>query len=149
MAIGLLTPILDGIWHASSAPRFVVRVPKDDLAVLDAIRRDTLPDAVILQKPELPKVSGGRDAWVPILAGRTIYVSPRTTHWREQEGLYDQAAAFFDGSGAFPDGRYDYIYQSRDLNPEGYDKLLSRLAQNSEWRQNLCLPNACLWGRVR
>lgn len=148
LALGLATPILDGVWHVALAARWVVRIPQDDLAVLDALARDAPPNAVVLQKPELPAVSGGQDVWVPILAGRTVHVSPRTTHWKDQKDRYEQAAAFFHGSEAMPAGHFDYIYLSRALDRDRYDVLLSRLEQAPDWRRKLCLANACLWERA-
>jgi hypothetical protein len=148
LALGLATPILDGIWHTASAARWVVRIPKDDLAVLDAIKRSTPQDAVILQKPERPYLVGGRGVWAPVLAGRTIYASHRATHWRDHEAEFNRADAFFKGNGPLPPGRYDYVYLSRALDPKTYDLLLTRLAEAPNWHRNLCLPNACLWERA-
>ncbi len=147
LALGLATPILDAIWHGASAERWVVRIPKDDLAVLDAIERSTPRDALILQKPEPPYLLGGRDTWAPIVAGRTIITSYRSTHWHDQKREFDQTKAFFDGKGPLPPGQYDYIYLSRALDPKTYDLLLERLAAASGWQRSVCLPNACLFGR--
>lgn len=147
LALGLATPILDTIWHGASTERWIVRVPADDLAVLDAIRRARPRDAVILQKPEPPYLLGGRDTWAPIFAGRTIYASYRSTHWRDQKGDFDRAESFFEGQGPLPPGQYDYIYLSRALDPKTYDLLLERVAETPGWQRNVCLPNACLFER--
>lgn len=148
LALGLVTPVLDGLWHATSGERWIVRIPKDDLAVLKAVRETTPEDAVILQKPAMPFLSKGPDAWAAAIGGRMVYVSPRATHWANHATRYDQARAFFEEDGALPDGGYGYIYVSRALNPGTYDGLVGRLSQDAGWRRKACFPDACLWEKA-
>jgi hypothetical protein len=148
LALGLVTPVLDAAWHAVSGPRWIVRVPKDDLAVLRAIRNATSKNAVILQQPAMPFVSGGADVWVPPIAARKVFVSPRATHWSDNKERYEQALAFFEGRAPLPEGEYGYIYLSRALAPETYDQLMRRLADLPGWQRKACFTNACLWERA-
>jgi hypothetical protein len=57
-----------------------------------------------------------------------------------------QAMDFYGGSGALPEGAYDYVYLSRALHSGTYDTLLANMAR-AGWAENLCLPDACLWTR--
>jgi hypothetical protein len=148
LGLGLATPVLDALWHSTSAARWIVRIPKDDLAVLRAVRDTTPKDAVVLQNPAMPFLDGGPDVWVPPVGGRMIYMSPRATHWGDKTWRYDQARAFFDGDGPLPDGAYSHIYLSRALEPATFDLLMRRLSEDAGWRRATCLPDACLWEKA-
>jgi hypothetical protein len=148
LVLGLATPVLDAAWHSASGARWIVRIPKDDLAVLRAIREETPKDAVVLQSPAMPFLDGGLDVWVPPVGGRMVFMSPRATHWGDKTARYDQALAFFEGKGKLPDGAYSHIYLSRALEPQTFDGLMRRLSEDAGWRRATCLPDACLWEKA-
>lgn len=143
---GLLTPVHDWIWHGASDKRWTITVPPDDLAILMTLKHEAPTGGIVLQYPELPFVSGGKDLWAPILAGRMIYASDRSTDWSAQADRLKQAMDFYGGSGALPEGAYDYVYLSRALHSGTYDTLLANMAR-AGWAEDLCLPDACLWTR--
>ena len=147
LAVGLLTPVHDLVWHHWSGPRWTVRVPPDDMAVLSYLAEEVPVEAIVLQYPELPFVSGGRDLWAPVLAGRMAYASDRSTQWGSQIGRFQQATDFFSGTGQTPEGSFDHIYLSRTLHPETYDSLMARMSNGADWTRGPCLPDACLWHR--
>lgn len=146
-AIGLATPVLDGFWHVARSDRWALTIPADDLSVLKAIKRQTPQEAIILQYPELPFVSQGRDVWVAVVGERIVFSSPRSTHWGEQQGRVDAIEAFFRGTGDLPEGDFDYIYLSRALHPTSYDLLKRRLTASGLWKARQCNANACLLER--
>ncbi|MGV8834231.1 MAG: hypothetical protein ACOH2N_19880 [Devosia sp.] len=147
LVMGLITPLHDTIWHARSTANWIVQVPPDDLAVLERIKAEVPPESQVVQYPELPFVSHGRDVWTSIIAGRMVYASDRSTQWTAQAGRLQQVVSFFAGQGPLPDGNFGYLYLSRTLHPKTYDQLMVRMGAEPGWTQSLCLPDACLWRR--
>ncbi len=147
LVMGMATPVIDTIWHMASAQRWTISVPADDLAVLQALNEEAPRDAQVLNYPELPFVSGGRDIWAPIFAGRTTPVSFRSTAWGEQERLLDAVAAFYAGSGPLPPGNYGYVYLSRSLHPQSFPALMAAMGADADWMRAQCRPDACIWQR--
>ncbi|WP_157216574.1 hypothetical protein [Flavisphingomonas formosensis] len=147
LALGLATPVLDSIWLVHSTESWQVRIPADDLSVLSYLRNDTPTDAIVLQYPALPFVKHGVDTWAAILGNRSVYASPRATHFQSETQRMEQATRYFSGKGPLPRGQYDYIYLSRTLEPQSYDLLNRRLTAAGGWRAVRCGRNACLWKR--
>jgi hypothetical protein len=145
LVLGMVTPALDWAWHGVSSARWVVQVPPDDLAVLDALRRQSGTQIIVLQYPELPFVSAGRGIWAPLFAARMVFASHRSTHWGEQVEKMQQTLLFFEGTGPLPDGQYDVVYLSRTLHPQSYDLLMAKMAGSPGWSKGPCRPDACLW----
>jgi hypothetical protein len=143
-----LTPVHDIVWHAASSPNWSIHVPADDLSVLTHLEREAPTDSVVLQFPELPFVSSGKDVWTPILASRMIFTSPRATRWTDEELQMAQTTAYFSGVGPLPEGDYDFIYLSRALHPRTFEGLVGGMHNTAGWAEKLCLPNACLWSRL-
>ncbi len=92
---------------------------------------------------------GGRDTWVPIFAGRAVPGSYRSTRWAESEPIVAAMERFYAGDAdADPGADIDWIYLSRTLHPDSYDRLADRLTTDADWSPGLVLPGASLFVRA-
>lgn len=151
VATGLPTLLVDFAWHINRRGADRQLVPADDLAILETIQTSTPPDAVIEQFPENPvMLGGGRDQWVPILAGRTVPSSTRATDWAAAAKGWAATRRFYaNQAGAAPDPRADYVYLSRILHPQSFDALAGRLDADRGWSRIASRPDAALFERKR
>ena len=98
-----------------------VAIPTEDMDALLWMRRAIPPGTLVHQPPEAPFIYGGRDAWVPIFAGRPIYAGPRgvvTSHALEDARAISQehsAAALW---AICRDRGIEVLYVSRTLEPD-------------------------------
>lgn len=133
--LGLLTPLHDIWWHSSMAAtsdssRATTVIPADDMRALRWIRETLQKDSIVLQYPEPPFLAGGRDAWIPVLAGRRIVVSPRATNMdvrqlRSARELFEPDSGRLASDAARGLGA-DYIYLSRSLGPRESERVFER-----------------------
>ena len=146
---GLATPAIDVAWHLRSGHDADARIPADDLAVLQHIAQLTEPDSMVLQYPEPPLLAGGRrDMWAAVLGGRTVPASLRATDWASAEPVWAQMEAYYTQPDAEVPMGTDYIYLSRELHPQSYDRMRESLMHDPAWRNALCLESACLFARA-
>jgi hypothetical protein len=149
IATGILTPIIDAIWHLRAESGWPSKIPEQDLKLLDHIAQTVPITARVLQFPEPPLLAGGgRDQWVAIIAGRIVPASLRATNWHDAAPIWAVTQRFYSGQSATVPNEADYIYFSRVLHPKTYDALVRRMAGERDWMRDYCLPDACLFKRT-
>ncbi|WP_438726015.1 hypothetical protein ACR9YC_07830 [Parasphingorhabdus sp. DH2-15] len=137
------------MWHGGKGPIWLTHIAADDMAVLEHLSKVSAKDAMIWQYPEPPELAGGGDdTWVPIIAGRTIPASLRTTDYTNAVDKIAAAQRFFDGENQSIPVNIDWIYLSRHLHAHSFEALQTRLANDDQWRENYCLKDACLFARA-
>ena len=147
--LALPSNVFNLIWQGWSDKRWQVIVPSSDIRALHWLRANSEVQAVVLQFPE-PNylMGGGRDTWVPIFAGRTIYSSYRDTNWVKGSERVEIARRFYEGKLETPPFEVNWVYLSRTLHPATYDQLLVRLRSDVAWRERYCNEQACLFSRA-
>jgi hypothetical protein len=145
---GVMTPVIDTMWHVRREGGWPSLVPSQDLRILSIIKTTTPPDARVLQYPEPPLLKGGgRDQWVPIIAGRIVPASLRATDWRRAEPVLEDIHDFFRGRSDTILDQVDYVYLSRALHETTYDRIFNEMKMNHDWKAVMILRDASLFER--
>lgn len=136
-------------WHGRIGDSFTTVIPKDDRAILNAMRQDTDRHAIVLQYPEPPVLAPerGGDAWAAILGQRAVTASLRATDYPTAKPRIEAAERFFAGLDENIAGEVDLVYLSRVLHPDTYDTLLDRMSSDARFEQVECYDDACLFQR--
>ena len=141
--------ILNFLWQGWADKRWQVIVPDADMRTLGWLGEHSAVDALVLQFPEpIYLMDKGRDTWVPIFAGRTIFASYRDTDWSKGQSRVDLAQRFYEGKLTSVPPEIDWVYLSRTLHPATYDALRHRLSQGEAWRRAYCEMDACLFRKA-
>jgi hypothetical protein len=148
--LSLPTVVLNFLWLGWSGPDSQLHIPADDMAAMTYLREQTPVDAVVLQYPEpVFFLMEGRDSWVPIFGGRTIAASYRSTTWAVSGPIVARIERFYEGDPVIePEPGSDWVYLSRALHPQSYDRLVERLQDDPEWIARLELADASLFARA-
>jgi hypothetical protein len=152
---GLLSPTHDVIWHSClhggcvTAPRQAVTIPVQDLEAMEWARKNTPSTAIFQQFPEPGFLAGGRDVWVPVFAGRPVLASPRGTN--TTPGLLKQVRSLFEPAEGIDADRFaeslgiEYLYLSRALTPDSYDRNYLRFSSQPGLAKIFSNDDVSIW----
>lgn len=148
-ALALPSAYMRIMWHGLDGPIRHTAIPADDMRVLQHLGTASPPNAIVWQYPEPPELAGGGDdTWVPIIAGRTIAASLRTTDYTNAVDEIAAMTRFYNDESEDISANVSWIYLSRHLHPKSYDMLEQKLIANPAWQKNYCLKDACLFMRA-
>lgn len=149
LALSLPANLLNIVWHGAKGPRHYTHIPAADMAALGYIAKQSAPDTMVWQYPERPELANeGDDTWVPILAGRPLPASLRSTDFPKALPGILEVRAFFEGKDvAIPDD-VDWLYLSRRLHAQSYDQLMQKMSANAAWQKGYCGKDACIFRRA-
>lgn len=130
LVFGVITPVHDMFWHSHLAiprdlPGQTVTIPQPDMEAMRWIRENLPEDSIIQQFPEAAFLSGGRDTWIPVFAGRNVAVSQRASNATEVD--QDLVQRIFkpatEGAGVAiaKELGIGYLYLSRSLQRRDYN----------------------------
>jgi hypothetical protein len=153
LVLGLPTPFVELGWWTSLSPPDLVVVPREELALLERMRRDLPPDAVVQAFPYEVSYRGGPDTWSMIFGGRPPTYSGRGSNARRGDkerahALFEaatsgEAAGLLDALGA------DYLYVQREGDPARFARLVGILdGDPGAFRLVAACPTARLYVRV-
>lgn len=153
--VGSISLFHDLWWHSRFAADLdtsgmTITIPSADMAAQRWIKSHLPPNAVIQQYPESPfLISGGRDTWIPVFAGRRIAASQRGTNTTPEQlsnarKLFDPIAPHEVSRKALLLGA-EYLYLSRSLTPEGYRRIRQAWDEDRQLRRIYELDGVSVW----
>ncbi|QUL39273.1 hypothetical protein [Erythrobacter sp. JK5] len=136
-------------WHGRMGDSFTTEIPRDDRAVLAAMRERTAKTAIVLQYPEPPVLAPDRgdDAWAAIIGQRAVTASLRATDYPLAKPRIEAAERFFAGAPEPIAPEVDLVYLSRVLHPDSYAAVLARMDAEPGFERLACYADACLFQR--
>lgn len=149
--VALPSIVIRTAWHGNMRDSFTTVIPQHDRLVLAHLATHSQPRDQAWQYPEAPFLADppGRDAWVVTQAGRTATGSQRATDYASAVPRIEAATRFYDG---MPDtlipNTVSWVYLSRALHAQSYDRLVSRMRTETGWVQAACYADACLFERA-
>lgn len=146
--LGLPTTIHDVYWHVSPASRWQVALPLADKEALQWVSRHTEKEAVFQQYPEPPFLLGGRDAWLPVFAGRGVAYAPRSPNGmakrQDAEIIFQPHVPSDRRATAVSSLGVKYVYLSRALQAQDYDVLTERFDELG-WARVFANRDVSIW----
>ncbi|MDJ0643552.1 MAG: hypothetical protein QNJ15_12095 [Erythrobacter sp.] len=149
IAIALPSAGFRTAWHGRMGDAYTTEIPRDDRAVLKAMRERTDRQAIVLQYPEPPVLApgGGEDAWAAILGQRAVTANLRATDYSDAKPRIEAAERFFTGEDEPIAPAVDLVYLSRALHPDSFDALMERMRSDAGFEATACYADACLFQR--
>lgn len=153
--LGLPSPIHDARWHSCETVECrttawkSTTIPTADWQALLWIREHTDRSAVFQQFPEPDFLAGGRDVWIPVVAGRQLYASRRGSHVSEADiaiagRLFDPDVAGLK-SGAARNLGIEYLYLSRTLQGPSFQPLVDRFSADPDMEPVFSNGDVSIW----
>ncbi|WP_257596906.1 hypothetical protein [Parerythrobacter lacustris] len=148
--VALPSIVIRTAWHGNLRDSFTTVIPRQDRLVLAHLAAHSQPRDQAWQYPEAPFLAEppGRDAWVVTQAGRTVTGSQRATDYVSALPRIDAATRFYAGArDADIPPAVNWVFLSRTLHAQTYDRLVSRMRAKTGWVTASCYADACLFER--